>query len=177
MFNKITFILILLIPLHVFSGECLLTKATQNPLLKDNEQFWREYSELISKGHDSNKTLDSLIKKYDPKTIEVKSGPQVATTTFSPPRDLKIHKTALKEIDRLPSHLKVKVDGFISEVTSPQGIKAIFDNPGKYHFEKLVQFGKDAHSVRLSNGYRILFDIKDNEILIRQVNKGDIHRN
>lgn len=177
MFNKITFLFILLISLPALSGECLLTKATQNPLLKDNELFWKEYSELVAKGHDSNKALDSLIKKYDPKAVEVKSGPQVATTTFSPPKELKIHKTALKEIDRLPAHLKVKVDSFINEVSSPQGIKAIFDNPGKYHYEKLVQFGNNAHSVRLSNGYRVLFDIKDNEILIRQVNKGDIHRN
>jgi plasmid maintenance system killer protein len=57
----------------------------------------------------------------------------------------------------------------------PGGVKELYDNPGRWHFEKLPEFGPDAHSVRLNNGFRVLFDMKEGRLILREVNKGHIH--
>jgi hypothetical protein len=47
------------------------------------------------------------------------------------------------------------LEEFISTASSKDGIKALYEKPGKWHLEKLKQYG--GSSVRLDNGMRVLF--------------------
>jgi plasmid maintenance system killer protein len=166
----------LLFSLSVFSTECLLTKAMSNPKLKDNKEFWKDYSSLMASGKSSDDALTALAGKYD---FSSSRAPTVASSISTPKPALRldVHKRAKGEITRLPAPLKKKVDGFLEVILKPGGIKEVRDNPGKWHFEKLAQFGPEAHSVRLNGGYRIMFDLKGDDLILREVNKGHIHGN
>lgn len=170
------FIITLLFSLSAFSSECLLTKAMSNPKLKDNKEFWIDYSALVASGKSSDDALSALASKYD---FSSARAPTVASSIHTPKSAFRLstHKRAEGEIARLPAPLKKKVDGFLEVILKPGGIKEIRDNPGKWHFEKLAQFGPEAHSVRLNGGYRIMFDLKGDNLILREVNKGHIHGN
>lgn len=174
--KKLLVLIILLFSLSVFSSECLLTKAMSDPKLKDNKAFWNDYSSLVASGKSSDDALKALSAKYD---FSSSRAPTVALSVNSPRPALRldVHKRARGEIARLPAPLKKKVDGFLEVILKPGGIKEIRDNPGKWNFEKLVQFGPEAHSVRLNGGYRIMFDLKGDDLILREVNKGHIHGN
>lgn len=51
----------------------------------------------------------------------------------------------------------------------------IRNNPGRWNLEKVEQFGKNARTIRLNGGYRVLFDVTPDSVEIRRVNKGQIH--
>lgn len=167
-------ILILIIPFSTPAvGGCLITEALKDPRLATNPQFWDDYARLTNSKLTTENEVDSLIKKYK---IAAPEAP-TATAQFNPSKSFKIQHKAEKEIEQLPQNLRQKVDEFISIATTPNGLNELFNNPGRWHFEKLPQFGDKAHSVRLNDGYRILFDVVDGEVNVRRVNKGQIHGN
>lgn len=44
--------------------------------------------------------------------------------------------------------------------------------------EKMPGFGKNSHSIRLNSGYRVLYELTpEGEVIIKRVNKGQIHKN
>lgn len=178
-------IIFLFIALPLIAGECLITKALEDPNLKDNQAFWNEYGDLMAKGRSSDDAIKGLLEKFKDANNENASASaeraQTQTSSRTPTStrslQLDVQRRAKKEIERLPAHLKEKVDVFLGEVLRPGGIKTVRDNPGRYRLEKLPEFGPNAHSVRLSDGYRVLFDLKDDTISIREINKGHIHGN
>lgn len=178
-------IIFLFIALPLLAAECLITKALEDPNLKDNQAFWNEYGDLMAKGRSSDDAMKSLLEKFksadkdkpsvSTERVQTQTGSRAPTSTRS--LQLDVQKRAKKEMERLPQHLKEKVDVFLGEALRPGGIKTVRDNPGKYRLEKLPEFGPNAHSVRLSDGYRVLFDLKEDTISLREINKGHIHGN
>jgi plasmid maintenance system killer protein len=177
------FILSLVLFLAGFSAsakECTLDVALRDPKLANNSQFWDDYSKL--KSTENADEVGALLKKYgysDSSTVGSGSRPMGATaqSNFSRSAQLTIEKKAEKEISALPSNLKSKLDDFVGSMTKPGGVQEVRNNPGRYHLERLSQFGDHAYSIRLNDGYRVLFDMDDAGVVIRRVNKGQIHRN
>lgn len=169
--NKLLF-LILLFSFNLFASSCLLTDSLKDPSLSNNAKFWEEYSSLMSKGMSSDDAIKEVRSKYKSTAAPVRSAVSVGTPNV---RRLDYQKRAQNELKTLPKNLKAKVDEFIEIALKPRGFAEIRNNPGRWHWEKLSQFGPDAQSVRLNGGYRVLFDLKDDELIIRAVNKGHIH--
>lgn len=90
-------------------------------------------------------------------------------------RELAHHKRAQLEIERLQPALKRRYNLFLETIQGPEGVQAFYRNPGSWHMERLPQFGKNAHSVRLNGDVRVLFDLDEGKVLIREVNRGHIH--
>lgn len=155
------------------SDSCLLNEALKDPGIANNPQFWEDYAKINSSKLSSEKEVELLLEKYK---LSLKSA-TTTTAEFSPSRKLNVQHKAEKEILHLPKNLHQKLDEFIATATAPHGLKDLLDNPGRWNYEKLPQFGNKAHSVRLNDGYRVLFDVTDDGIEIRRVNKGQIHGN
>lgn len=187
MLAKIFFssILVLFWGLQAPAMECLMSLALKDPDLIQNSAFWDDYAKLASKGEPSEKQMQALVEKYKPAGVKEVERAQASTTTSStstaPPisNTYNIQHRAEKEIKKLPKELQQHVDDFLSTATRPGGFKEIQNNPGKWRYEQVEQFGKDAHTVRLNGGYRILFDLdkKTHHLEIRMVNKDKIHGN
>lgn len=175
MLGKIIIIFSVIIsPLLVQASEsCLLNEALKDPTIANNPQFWEDYAKINSSKLSSEKEIELLVAKYK-LSLKATTKP---TAEFNPSRKVNIQHKAEKEIQHLPKNLHQKLDEFISTATGPHGLKDLLDNPGRWHYEKLPQFGSKAHSVRLNDGYRVLFDVTDDGIEIRRVNKGQIHGN
>ena len=168
--------------LFVFSAQahatsCLLSEALKDPVVSGNEKFWAEYGKLSLKDQHSEVALKALIEKYQRADAEVMQTTSVANMAGRGGLKLGIQHRAEKEIKHLPKHLKEKVDEFLEMALKPGGMQEIRNNPGRWHYEKLSQFGDHAHSVRLNNGYRVLFDLNGDAIEVRRVNAAQIHGN
>lgn len=160
-----------------FASSCLLSNALKDKDLSSNPQFWEEYSKLVASGKSSDEAIKAIRTKFQ-------SGSQKTPVAAAPaglvsvgsPRRFSFAKRAEQEMSKLPKNLQNKVDEFLDIALNPRGFAEIRDNPGRWHWEKLKQFGPHAQSVRLNGGYRILFDLKDDgQIFIREINKGHIH--
>ncbi len=159
-------------------GSCLLTKAIKDPDLANNESFWADYSSLSNRQQPTEQDIEELVKKHKAELLK-KDTPATKQTQqevpTSKPLRLSVHHKGEKEIAHLPEYLHEKVDEFISKATKPGGIQDVRNNPSRWHLEKLPEFGENSYSVRLNGGYRILFEYDHQEIVIKRVNKGQIH--
>lgn len=168
--SLLIFIILLFLNSAQAEKECLLSKAMSNPRIMSNEQFWNEYSVAIAQGKDSDTVLKHMMAKYkDAPDTAV----QIIAPSFKKSIAMSLEKRAKKDVDHLPVHLKEKFDEFLNEVTRPGGLKNLYSNPGRWHYEKLK--ATEHHTIRLNKGYRVLFDIKDDQIIIKQVNAAHIH--
>lgn len=172
LYKKIISLLLILNISVAQAAKCLLAEALKNPQLASNEQFWKEYSQLADAGNASDKELEALLKKYNA-TLENQTS---QAPVLKPSMKISI-KPAEKEISKLPSHLREKVEEFLKTVSGPDGIQEIHNNPGRWHLEKTPQFGPNAHTIRLNDGYRVMFDIEPDQVTVRMANKGKIHSN
>ena len=171
--NKLL-LLFLFFSVSSFASSCLLSDAMKDKNLSSDPKFWEEYSKLVATG----KTSDEAIKSIRAKFQSASQGSQtskikVASVAFA--RRFIFSKRAEQEMNKMPKNLQKKVDDFLEIALNPRGFAEIRDNPGRWHWEKLKQFGPHAQSVRVNGGYRILFDFKDDQIVIREINKGHIH--
>lgn len=158
----------------VSASSCLLTEALKDDNLSKNTKFWEEYSLLLEKGVNSDEAIKQARKKF----VNAPVNTPVVNKSISvstPVRRLEYNKRARSELKGLPKNLKTKVDEFIEIALQPRGFAEIRNNPGRWHWEKIPQFGPNAQSIRLNGGYRVLFDLKDDELIIREINKGHIH--
>lgn len=167
-------ILVLFFSFSAYSSSCLLSKALKDQSLNSDPKFWEEYSKLVSSGKSSDEAIKSLQSKFQGQRSPSSSQNKSISTSESP-RRFSFNKRAEQEMNKLPKNLKKKVDEFLDIALKPKGFSEIRDNPGRWHWEKLKQFGPNAQSVRVNGGYRILFDLKDDQIIIREINKGHIH--
>ncbi len=173
MLNRIFIFLftIFLVPLGN-AGECLLTEALKNPHLSANSDFWTELSRLSEKGKPSDQQIKALVKKHGGSFSQTTIAPK---TIFEKSSAYSFTGRAEKEVKGLPKNLKAELDEFIELATKPSGMHEIRSNPGRWNFEKVEQFGKNARTIRLNGGYRVLFDVTPDGVEIRRVNKGQIH--
>ncbi len=174
----ITFSLLFVFTMPTWAADCLLQEALKNPKLNSNPQFWEELSQLSANGQPSNHSINTLIEKYAGKSAELRnnsSSLEITEKLKKSPINYSLEKKAEKEIKALPPNLKGKVDEFLEIALRPGGMQEIGNNPGRWNFEKIIEQGKNAYTVRLNDGYRILFDLEDKDLTLRRVNKGQIH--
>lgn len=174
-YSKALFLIILVLFETSWAGKCFLENSLSDPALKNNTEFWIEITKLRETGKYNDFHIQELIAKHGGSRTESTSVKVANASVKTVP--IEIHKKAQKEIARLPKHLKKHFDEFMELATTPEGLKNLQQNRNKWNYEKLAQFGDHAHSVRLNDGYRVLFDKTDTGIAVRAVNKGDIHGN
>ncbi|MNL24309.1 hypothetical protein D3C87_1457370 [compost metagenome] len=169
--------LFLVFGVQAHATSCLLSDALKDPALSGNEKFWAEYGKLSPKDQHSDVALKALIEKYQGVGAGATQTASTVNSAGSGALKLTIQHKAEKEIKHLQKHLKEKVDEFLEIALKPGGMQEIRNNPGRWHYERLSQFGDHAHSIRLNNGYRILFDLNGDTIEVRRVNAAQIHGN
>ena len=173
--NKLL-LLILFFSFSTFASSCLLSNAMKDKDLSSDPKFWEEYSKLVATGKSSDEAIKTIRAKFASASQRTSAAPAATqAATVGTPRRFSFNKRAEQEMSKLPKNLQKKVDEFLDIALSPRGFAQIRDNPGRWHWEKLKQFGPNAQSVRVNGGYRILFDLKDDQIIIREINKGHIH--
>lgn len=159
------------------ASKCYIAEAMGDRALKNNVAFWDEYGVLVAHGLADEARVLALARKYNPRfatdvpqTRSASAAP--ATSARTPIRAVSHHRRAQQEIERLQPLIKKRYNHFLETLQGPDGVQAFYKNPGSWHYERLIEYGKDAHSVRLNEGFRVLFDVlEDGQVLIRQVNK------
>ncbi len=171
--NKLgIFLLLTFLSLPSLANSCLLSEALKNPALASNSEFWADLSQLSEGGKVTDHQIKFLMEKHGGSLVKVTAAPAptaVRSSSFS------IANRAEREIRNLPKNLKAELDEFLELAVGPNGLQEIRKNPGRWNLEKVEQFGKNARTVRLNGGYRILFDYTKDGLEIRRVNKGQIH--
>ena len=170
-FNLIA--LLLSLSLSVHAGKCWLADAMSDKALAHNAKFWNEYSQLAARGTPSQEAILALARKHNP---SFGGKPAAITAPVRTSRiELNHHKRAHADIQKLQPALKRRYDVFLETIQGPDGLQAFYKNPGSWHMERLPQFGKNAHSVRLNGDVRVLFDVENGKVLVREVNRDKIH--
>lgn len=165
-------LLTLLLSLASHGNSCLLTEALKNPALSGNSEFWADLGRISASGKPSDHQIKSLVEKHGGSLSTATKAP---SPTVTKPGSLTIDHKAEKEIKALPKNLKADLDEFLEIAVGPNGLQEVRNSPGRWHLEKVEQFGKNARTVRLNNGYRVLFDVTPEGVEVRRVNKGQIH--
>lgn len=177
MLGKIVLFSFILLP-QAFGTSCdFFAEAMKNPDLAKNNAFWVEFSR---KDHWTEGELKALKEKYTgvSKSDSDRSSTSQASNSVSATRTLKFDLRAEKEIKALPRELHGKLDEFLKLVGTKEGSLELYKNAGSWAPEKMPGFGKNAHSIRLNSGYRVLYELTpEGEVIIKRVNKGQIHKN
>lgn len=160
------------------SNQCFINDILKDPQINSDQNFWKRYDQLLTEGQSHEKALElSYLEHTKKKGQDSKHSPdadnrQNQTKERVPKID--VTKKGQQEIDRLAPQLKKKVDEFLDLVATPNGLREIRNNPGRWHLEEL-NYKPDMYTVRLNGGYRILFEHKNDILSIKEVNKGNIH--
>lgn len=174
-FVILTFLFFPCLSLAGFS--CEMSKALQEASGsgKLGDDFWQEYAQLSQKGI-GDRELNTLLQKHGAGMPAATNMGRRATDIIDTPRIRpQVEKTALKDIDRLTPSLRQKYAEVVEQLTLDPTGKSFYSQPGRWNFERIKQFGPNAHSVRLDGGYRVLFDLKDGVATIRNVSKTMTH--
>ena len=160
--KKIVFILFIFVAQIVLAIDCDLSKAMSKI---SDQKFWEKLGTINT---NNPNTLKQLILEFEPNAfLEIQ---KIATSSVNISKlNLEVTHKAEKAASKL-SKINVKhYDDFI-KVINEDGVHSLHENPGKWHYEKLPQYGSKAHSARLDSGYRILFDVeKDGVVNIRDI--------
>ncbi len=158
--------------------DCAVTGRVQEAAAKGilDDSFWRNYSRLNLNTKDGQRSLAKLVNRYDKKKEisldrRQNANNKTADRLHVDRRRPQMTKTALKDQQKLPVDLRERYASFFNEATNHPDGHIFYSQPKKWHFEKLPQYGKAAHSIRLNRGYRVLFDIEDKLITIRGISK------
>lgn len=162
--KKIFFILALFIGLNSQALDCRLVEKFSDPKFANNTQFWNELGQLEDQTDDA---VASLIKKHDTNFRFSNTGSSPAVKSFNIPKNFNVSKKSEKAMKLLNSTQKKNFEEFVSAVGGKDGVKSLYDNPGKWHFEKLKQYG--GSSIRLDQGMRVLFKVEDGAIEIMDI--------
>ena len=172
-----TLILFLLVVISTssFAGlRCDLASKLGDPKIVSNLDFWEEFNKLQASGKLHDRDLESLFKKYGVDSNG--SAPSVPSVAQSRPFSYSTTSKADKDLKKLPNNLRKNYEEFMSIMSDRDGFKALYDNPGRWHYEKL-KAQDNLHTVRLNGGYRVLFKKVDdgNGIEVLEVNRDSIH--
>lgn len=169
--NKIFFLILLSISFASFAMDCDLAKAINHPSLVQKSDFWERLSALNPK---DNTAIRKLISEYSNDALATATRATQSAARVSAAAIETSHK-AEKAIVKLAGANVKHYDDFL-KVINEKGVRGFYDNPGKWHAEKLPQYGPLAHSIRLDGGYRVLFDVaKDGAVLVREVSNKVAH--
>lgn len=80
-----------------------------------------------------------------------------------------------KGLAKLPQHIVTKLMGWVSRVEQT-GLEATRAKNHGYHDEPLHGNREGQRSIRLSDSYRAVYEIKENEISVKYVYVKEIHK-
>ncbi len=165
-------LLLVLSPLVSHAGSCDAFKKIENAGLYNNERFWDDFAKLSSKGQPSDAQINALIGRYGSSTASASASATVPTATASASAvgrsPVQLHRQAEKSLKKAPVQIRNKFEEFVRTVREKGVNGAIQEFRQKgWNYEFLKQEG--FYSVRLNQGYRAAFDIKDNQIIVRDI--------
>ena len=170
---KFIFILFFLLSFHLEASTCYMSLTLKNPKLANNEKLWADFEKELKAGTPESVAIEKVYKKHSQENLGKQSTSTPAKTKSS--LDFSISKKAQIELNKLPPNLRKKTDEFIELISTKEGFNELKSNPGRWNYEAL-NFAKDTYSVRLNGGYRVLFEIKNDLLTIKEINKNDIHK-
>jgi len=169
--NKILFFILFFFYAASFAMDCDLAKAINHSSLVQKSDFWERLSAINPK---DNNAIRKLISEYSNDALATATQATQSAARVSAAAIETSHK-AEKAIVKLAGANVKHYDDFL-KVINEKGVRGFYDNPGKWHAEKLPQYGPLAHSIRLDGGYRVLFDVaKDGAVLVREVSNKVAH--
>lgn len=180
LYNLMKFIILIFLQIATVeaSNQCFINDILKDPQINSDQNFWKRYDQLLTEGQSHEKALELSYLEHTKKKAQDQKQSQSSENRNNQGRDrtptIDISKKGQLEIDRLAPQLKKKVDEFLDLVATPNGLREIRNNPGRWHFEEL-NYKPDMYTVRLNGGYRILFEYKNEILSIKEVNKGNIH--
>lgn len=160
---------------------CFFTQAAKHPELRSNAAFLEEVGARYNQM--SQVEFDELVAKHLPRQVERRASTSSAQPyTGVDRRTYQVNfgsgaKTDTKKLLSGRRVVREKYELFVESIQTPGGLKVIKDNPNSWNFEALPQKGANAYTVRLDQGYRILFDLDEttNSIIIREVSRSPGH--
>ena len=148
--------------------DCKTVEMMNHPSIANNEAFWNEYSKL--KKHDDQSILQ-LIKQHSAGSTLTTSAQTVATVSEEA---FTLSNKAEKAHAILDAANKKRYDEFI-KIINEKGPEALRENPSKWRYKKIREYGDDAHSIRLQGDYRVLFEVKDGHVRILDIGNHVTH--
>lgn len=146
----------------IFAIDCDLSKAMSQI---SDQKFWEKLSTINA---NNPSALKELILEFEPNAFATVQKVSATSPSISKLNVDVVHR-AEKAAAKLSKINAKHYDNFI-KVINENGVHGLHENPGKWHYEKLPQYGSTAHSARLDGGYRVLFDVeKDGLITIRDI--------
>lgn len=167
--NKFYYLsLIIFFTTQSFALDCRIVEKFADPKLSGNTHFWQELGQLEEQ---TDEAVAALIKKHDSHfNFSGKESVSNAVKEFKIPETFNVSKKSEKAMKSLNSNQKKNFEEFINTVSGEGGIKNLYKNPGKWHFEKLKQYG-GATSIRLDDGMRVLFNVEKEGLHILDIGK------
>lgn len=147
-----------------FSIDCELAKKLGHPSLANNKQFWQEFEKINS---EDVVALKKLLEKHIPNAPAgtlVSQGVSTLRITEYAKSVVSFSSTGRKAVQKLNSLEMKKVDQFL-KIINESGLQGLRDNPGKWGYKQLKR-NVDEHTIRIDDGSRLLFEIKNGEIKI-----------
>lgn len=127
----------------------------KHPSLAQNAEFWEKLSVLKKT---DNRAIEDLIRQMAPEVLQTSTG--AAQTIVSNTKEVfSLNKKAEKAREKLSKINQRHFDEFV-QVLTEKGPKGLYEQPKRWHYEKLTD-SKTLHTVRLDDGNRVLFEIKD----------------
>lgn len=172
------FLISLLQVATALASNCFINDILKDPQISNDQNFWKRYDQFLTQGQSHEKALELSYQEHTKKKAQDQTKLQNNSSKNNQSHDripkIEISKKGRQEIDRLTPQLKKKVDEFLDLAATPNGLREIRNNPGRWNYEEL-NYKANMFTVRLNGGYRILFEYKNDILVIKEVNKGNIH--
>ncbi len=138
---------------------CRLTQQLGNPAISSNAKFWEEFGRISENG--SDRELASLLQKYEVDARSPNSSPNRERRSVDVPSRaaFQLNQVARNELRNLQPAIRDKANEFLelAKGGSPNLFAQLRNNQGRWQLEKLNGKKSDLHSVRLNQGYRVVF--------------------
>lgn len=149
------------------SFSCRMAQMLGDEKIATNPQFWNELAKI--KHNDAE--LEKLITKYAPELLQTEKKAFIVAR-----QEFKIQKPAEKTLAGIKNSTIYKnYEEFLDIITDPKkGLQSLYDNPGRWAHKKL-KMNRDQHTVRLNDGYRVLFEVKDGIVNVLDISMEITH--
>ncbi len=166
--NKVFTILLFCFSVASFAMDCDLAKAINHPSLASNSVFWERLSLVNPK---DNVAIKKLITEYSAEALPSTQSLQAVTRVSA--SALETSHKAEKAIAKLTGTNIKHYDDFL-KILNEKGVQGFYENPGKWHYERL-KMNREHHTVRLDQGYRILFEVENGQVRILDIGRHITH--
>ena len=185
MFFSLFLSLLLLLCPGVLQASCdLYREGIRDVGLKDNGEFWEAVARLESRENVTDNDRQRLLEQF--KKANTRSSPSSASSSVSAANPnlraqspsavsagsthVRLRRQAEHGYENLPPAHQRRVDQFV-ELFSQKGEAAVHDLRGQrsWHYEYIDQ--KQAYSVRIDGGTRLLFTHQEGRVEILDISK------